>query len=51
MSRNTNTGIVLERMILPALEQGGYSCKVQAKLGHRFGISRHVVDVIAEKNG
>jgi hypothetical protein len=38
-------------MILPALEQGGYSCRVQEKLGKRLGIGRHVVDAIAEKNG
>ena len=51
MSRNTRTGFVLERMTLPALEQGGYSCRVQAKLGQRFGIGSHVVDAIAEKDG
>lgn len=51
MSRNTRTGFVLERMVLPALEQGGYSYRVQAKLGQRFGIGRHVVDAIAEKDG
>lgn len=51
MSRNTKTGLVLERMVLPALEQGGYSYKLQTKLGQRFGISRHVVDAVAEKDG
>jgi hypothetical protein len=51
MSRNTRTGFVLERMILPALEQGGYSCRVQVKLGRRFGLGSHVVDAIAEKAG
>jgi hypothetical protein len=51
MSRNTTTGLVLERMILPALEQAGYSYKVQTKLGQRFGISSHVVDAVAEKDG
>ncbi len=51
MSRNTRTGLVLERMVLPALEQGGYSYRVQSKLGKRFGISSHVVDAVAEKNG
>src|SRR5437879_2378092 len=51
MSRNTRTGFVLERMVLPALEQGGYSYRVQAKLGQRFGIGSHVVDAVAEKNG
>ena len=51
MSRNTRTGVVLERMVLPALEQGGYSCRVQTKLGQRFGIGSHVVDAVAEKDG
>lgn len=51
MSRNTKTGFVLERMVLPALEQGGYSYKAQAKLGQRFGVSSHVVDAVAEKDG
>ena len=51
MSRNTRTGVVLERMVLPALEQGGYSYKVQTKLGQRFGIGSHVVDAVAEKDG
>jgi hypothetical protein len=51
MSRNTRTGSVLERMVLPALEQGGYAYRVQAKLGRRLGIGSHVVDAVAEKNG
>lgn len=51
MSCNTRTGSVLERMLLPALEQGGYSYRVQAKLGRRFGIGSHIVDAIAEKDG
>ena len=51
MSRNTTTGLVLERMVLPALEQGGYSYKAQTKLGQRFGVSSHVVDAVAEKDG
>lgn len=51
MSRNTRTGSVLERMLLPALEQGGYSYRVQEKLGKRFGIGSHVVDAVAEQNG
>jgi len=37
-------------MLLPALEQGGYSYRVQAKLGRRFGIGSHIVDAIAEKD-
>ena len=50
MSRNTRTGSVLERMVLPALEHGGYSYRVQEKLGKRFGIGSHIVDAVAEKN-
>ena len=51
MSRNTRTGFVLERMVIPALEQGGYSHRLQEELGQRFGVSRHVVDAVAEKDG
>jgi hypothetical protein len=38
-------------MILPALEEGGYSYRVQAKLGRRFGIGSHVVDAVVQKDG
>lgn len=48
--RNTRTGGVLEQMVLPALDQGGYSYKVQVNLGQRLGIGRHFVDVVAEKD-
>jgi len=48
---STRTGGVLERMILPALEQGGYTYEKQVNLGTRLGIGRHVVDAIAEKDG
>jgi hypothetical protein len=49
--RNTRTGGVLEQMVLPALDQGGYTYKVQVNLGQRLGIGRHFVDVVAEKDG
>ena len=49
--RNTRTGGVLEAMILPALEQGGYTYKTQVNIGKRLGLGRHMVDVVAEKNG
>lgn len=49
--RNTRTGGVLEAMILPALEQGGYAYKTQVNIGTRLGLGRHMVDVVAEKNG
>jgi hypothetical protein len=48
--RNTRTGSVLEAMILPALEQGGYGYATQQVIGNRFGGGRHIVDAIAEKD-
>jgi hypothetical protein len=48
---STRTGGVLERMILPALDQGGYRYEKQVHLGQRLGIGRHVIDAIAEKDG
>jgi hypothetical protein len=47
--RNTRTGGVLEQMVLPALDQGGYAYKVQVKIGQRLGCGQHFVDLIAEK--
>src|SRR5713226_2791692 len=49
--RDTGTGGVLEAMVLPALQRGGYTYKVQQVIGSRFGGGRHFVDVIAEKDG
>lgn len=46
--RDTRTGGVLEQMVLPALDQGGYSYKLQQNIGKRLGCSAHFVDVIAE---
>ena len=48
---STRTGGVLERMILPALDQGGYAYATQVVLGKRLGIGRHTVDAVAEKEG
>src|SRR5262244_3610786 len=48
---STRTGGVLERMILPALEQGGYAIRTQVSLGQRPGGGRHIVDAVAEKDG
>ena len=48
---STRTGGVLERMILPALDQGGYTYATQVVLGKRLGIGRHTVDAVAEKEG
>lgn len=50
-SRNTRTGGVLEAMVLPALDQGKYSWKVQVNIGQRLGCGQHNVDVVAEKGG
>lgn len=49
--RNTRTGGVLEQMVLPALDQGGYTYKVQVNLGQRLGLGKHMVDAVAEKDG
>ncbi len=49
--RNTRTGGVLELMVLPALDQGGYSSETQVNLGQRLGVGRHFVDAVVEKDG
>ena len=35
--RNTSTGAVLEAMVLPALDRGGYTWRVQIETGTRPG--------------
>src|SRR3989344_2709488 len=50
--RNTNTGGVLENMILPALQRGGYSAQKQVNICIRLGgKGKHMVDAVAEKEG
>jgi len=49
--RNTNTGSVLEAMILPTLERGGYACETQVRIGTRCGGGVHKVDAVATKEG
>jgi hypothetical protein len=49
-SRNTTTGAVLENMVVPALDRGGYTHVEQFNVGRRFGGGRHFVDVVAEKD-
>jgi hypothetical protein len=49
MARNTTTGAVLENMVLPALEKGGYSHQSQVNIGQRLSGGRHYADVIAKK--
>jgi hypothetical protein len=48
--RDTGTGAVLEQMVLPALERGGYSYKSQIHIGKRFGGGSHFGDIVAEKS-
>ena len=47
--RNTNTGGVLEAMIVPALTRGGYACQNQVRIGERVGGRTHKVDAVATK--
>lgn len=47
-SRDTGTGKILEAMIIPALQGGGYTCHIQHHVGDRFGGGKHFVDVVAE---
>jgi len=49
-SRNTNTGGVLEAMVLPALKMGGYECDQQVEVGRRPGGRKHMVDAVARKD-
>jgi hypothetical protein len=51
MARNTNTGSVLEAMVVPALERGGYVCQTQVLVGVRCGGGVHKVDAIATRDG
>ncbi len=45
--RDTGTGAVMEQMVLPALERGGYEYFRQVDIGERLGGGRHIVDVVA----
>ncbi len=47
MPRDTTTGRVLEDMVIPALEHGGYEWQSQEVVGTRLGGGRHKVDVLA----
>jgi len=46
--RDTGTGAVLEKMILPSLTRGGYSFQKQVNIGERFGGGKHKVDILAK---
>lgn len=45
--RNTRTGEVMERMVLPALDMGGYNVTRRKQVGTRFGVSKHYIDTYA----
>ena len=50
--RNTTTGAVMEAMVLPALERGGYKVRRGVNVGTRFGVSRHIIDThVEDSNG
>lgn len=51
MARNTKTGDVLERSVIPALEQGGYKHDRQQIVGERPGGRKHKVDFVVWKEG
>ena len=48
MSRNTQTGKVMEEMMLHALDFGGYSVDTQVRIGERLGGGRHFADIVAK---
>lgn len=48
--RDTGTGHVLESMVLPALQKGGYAYKSQVHIGERIGGGKHMADVVAMKD-
>lgn len=39
MARDTRTGWVLEQMVLPSLERGGYESSLRVKIGHALGVA------------
>jgi hypothetical protein len=45
--RDTRTGGVMEQMVLPALERGGYEYFRQVDIGERLGGGKHIVDLVA----
>jgi hypothetical protein len=49
--RNTQTGKVLELMILPALQQAGYVYRVQEVIGERLRSGKHKIDALVTKDG
>ena len=51
MARDTTTGRVLEEMVLPPLNKGGYQVMNQFNIGTRLGGGKHMVDILAIKDG
>jgi len=38
-------------MVVPALKRGGYDCRTHVDIGNRLGGGRHLIDLVAEKDG
>lgn len=51
MAKKPRTGDVLEKITLQALIDRRYSCTTQTNIGKRLGIGKHVVDIVATRNG
>ena len=49
--RDTRTGAVMEQMVLPAIERGGYEYFRQVDIGSRLGGGKHIVDLVAYNEG
>lgn len=47
--RNTNTGGVLEAVVVPALDRGGYEHETQVYVGLRCGGGIHKADALAAR--
>ncbi len=47
--RNTLTGKMLEQMVIPALNLGGYECQSNVVIGPRPSGKRHRIDVLATR--
>jgi hypothetical protein len=49
MARNTQTGKVMEEMMIHALDFGGYEIETQVRIGERLGGGKHYADILAKK--
>ncbi len=50
MSGNTQTGDIMERMIIPALDRGKYQWERRVRIGERPSGSDHYVDAVVTKD-